>query len=663
MSSEDKRQTAVGLTEIFRTFYELLAVRAWTVIIYAAIFCTLAVKFFHALRNDLVFYYPLWILTDVIVLLFIEIILTAVYFLWPGKNVYRLITFLAALVCTWSVINACWLIRNGIQILPTTFLPLFREPLNSLYIVTINFIKIPRAAVTMLVPSAVALVFFFYCLAKPRLPDYSKKKFFRKTLILSAVIIIALFAKLFYTGQTSVPAAAIGLRYNAQLKAITFIWDKQNRLTRKELREAKKIIPFYNQAIIKTSAGKFQPNYNVVIVVLEGVQYRYTSLYNENDNSTPYLLRLAAQGVSFENMRSSMTHTTKALFGIFTGFYPSASMDIAEAVPVAQNYMSLPMVLKNRLNYKTAFFQSAKGNFESRPGLVANLGFDKFWTRENVNDSKTHLGYLASDEFCMLKPITDWIQSDDRPFLVTILCSVTHDPYQVPDWYAKPQRQLQDRYKQTISYTDSFIEALDIELKKLNLSEKTIFCVIGDHGEAFGEHGFLTHERIAFDEALRVPWIMRAPLLIDKHTVITKPVSSVDFTPTILSLLGFDSNAVAFEGLNVLGNIPDDRKVHFSCWMQQGPSGFVQGDKKYIYYPADDKVRYFNLAADPMEANAFELPDEQGEKIADELVSWRKGTVFKIRQQERGSIMVFDNWLCKWNNRICDARYKPINEK
>jgi phosphoglycerol transferase MdoB-like AlkP superfamily enzyme len=44
------------------------------------------------------------------------------------------------------------------------------------------------------------------------------------------------------------------------------------------------------------------------------------------------------------------------------------------------------------LNFRTAFFQSAKGSFEARPGLVYNLGFDKFWARDDLNDPNAFLG-------------------------------------------------------------------------------------------------------------------------------------------------------------------------------------------------------------------------------------------------------------------------------
>ncbi|MBC8217366.1 MAG: sulfatase-like hydrolase/transferase, partial [Planctomycetes bacterium] len=69
---------------------------------------------------------------------------------------------------------------------------------------------------------------------------------------------------------------------------------------------------------------------------------------------------------------------------------------------------------------------------------------------------------------------------------------------------------------------------MDVELAKLNLTDETIFCVISDHGEAFGEHGLLGHNRIAFDELLHIPFCLRAPFSVEPGSKITRPVSSVD---------------------------------------------------------------------------------------------------------------------------------------
>lgn len=659
-----------------RRLYALLAPRTYSVIMFAALFCTLAVKFFHAWRIGLLNEYFSWISADISVLLGIEVILALLCFCLAGRWVIRTACICAAVVCTWSVMSAGWLIRTGTQLLPAVLLPLFRDPINALCIIGVNLAKTPTAAVILLVPSVVALAFFFSVLAKPPPPLYNRKRFAARIAVSVLLILAAVASRGILTDRHSPQIASEGLHYNCQLRAVTsLLFPGSAGPAKISLAVAERKIPASDDIQIAVPPKHHQANLNVVLVVLEGVQYRYTSLYDEQSNLTPHLASLAEQGVEFTNARSSITHTTKVLFTLLTGRFPSVSQDIAETVPVEKHYAGLPTILKQGANFRTAFFQSAKGNFESRPGLIYNLGFDKFWARDNLNNNGAYLGYLACDEFTMLQPIVEWIKADDRPFFLTLMLSVTHDPYEVPRWFAAPAKAPLTRYQQTISYTDKFLSALDAELAKLNLTNKTIFCVIGDHGEAFGEHGLLGHERIPFDEALRIPFCLRAPFLIQPKTTVNKAVSSVDLAPTLLTLLGFDTSNAGFDGVNALGPIPDDRKLYFSGWLSQSPAGFVKANRKFIYYPADKTalskfilggaevvdgtVSVYDLNTDPLELSPTELPQQQEREIADDILAWRQDTIFPLGRKRKGKKTLFDTWLCRWNDRVASAKYHP----
>ena len=54
----------------------------------------------------------------------------------------------------------------------------------------------------------------------------------------------------------------------------------------------------------------------------------------------------------------------------------------------------------------------------------------------------------------------------------------------------------------------------------------TLVVIAADHGEAFGEHGELTHSIFVYDSTLRVPLLMRGPGIPAAKTVST-PVSLV----------------------------------------------------------------------------------------------------------------------------------------
>lgn len=643
-----------------RRLHELATPRACNIIVYCSLVCTLAAKLFHSLRYNLFGQYARWILADIAVLLALEVVLAAACHRWPRKLTIRVAVAVATIVWIWSVLNAGWLIRTGTQILPTELLPLIRDPLNSLGIVLVNVIKMPKAGIILLAPGIGVLAFCVAAFAKPVQPRYSRRTLVNKIVVSAFIVAISSLAWALTTQGGSAQIASAGLRFNCHLRAVTvFISPELSHLDRDDFVNAKREIPSVDQIELVRKTG--HADYNIVLVVLEGVQYAYTSLAAKSagtsDDPTPFLAGLAGRGVEFTNARSTVTHTTKALFALLTGRFASASQDIAETVPVAKPYASLPAILGKQLSFKTAFFQSAKGNFESRPGLVHNLGFDKFWARDNLGDPNSFIGYLGCDEFAMLGPITEWIKADERPFFVTILCSVTHDPYEVPAWFGAPAKEPIERYRQSISYTDGFLAALDVEISKLGLWDNTIFCVVGDHGEAFGEHGLLGHERISFEEVLRIPWVLRAPLLVESGTTVGQPVSSVDLAPTLLALSGFEIEAADFDGAEALAPLPDDRQVYFSGWMRQGPAGFVKGDYKFVHNPTNKMVSAYDLSRDPLESVGTEPPERDALRIADEIAQWRKGTIFRLGRQRTGRTLLYGSWLCRWNDRVSSVKY------
>ena len=275
------------------------------------------------------------------------------------------------------------------------------------------------------------------------------------------------------------------------------------------------------------------------------------------------------------------------------------------------------------------------------------------------------MGYLGCDEFAMLKPITQWIKASERPFFLTVMCSVTHDPYVVPEWFGEPAEKPLQRYQQAIAYTDEFIAALDAKLSKLGLTDKTVFCVVGDHGEAFGEHGLFGHERIAFDEVLRVPLVVRAPGLIEAGTTVSEAVSSIDLTPTLLAFLGFEAEVVDFDGVNlptgvsdedILTSLSETREVFFSGWLSQSPSGFIKDGRKFIYNPTNGMLYAYNLKTDPFEKTRVQVAEEQAENIVEKIINWRKESIFRIEQTRAGENILFNCWLCEWTGRVAKAK-------
>jgi N-acetylglucosamine-6-sulfatase len=68
--------------------------------------------------------------------------------------------------------------------------------------------------------------------------------------------------------------------------------------------------------------------------------------------------------------------------------------------------------------------------------------------------------------------------------------------------------------------------------------DDTIVVLTSDHGYFYGEHGLDAERRLAYEEAIRIPLVMRYPRRIRPRTVIDRFALSVDLAPTMLHMAG-----------------------------------------------------------------------------------------------------------------------------
>ena len=111
-------EAPIKKTQIIKKSYNFLAARPYSVILLAALLYNVCYKFLWADKLDMVRGFWQWILTDIAFIAAAEIVCVIICYLWPRRRIIRTITFIAALICTWSVINAAWMRRTGTQVLP-----------------------------------------------------------------------------------------------------------------------------------------------------------------------------------------------------------------------------------------------------------------------------------------------------------------------------------------------------------------------------------------------------------------------------------------------------------------------------------------------------------------------------------------------------------------
>ncbi|MDD5011912.1 MAG: hypothetical protein PHQ00_07300, partial [Phycisphaerae bacterium] len=175
------------------------------------------------------------------------------------------------------------------------------------------------------------------------------------------------------------------------------------------------------------------------------------------------------------------------------------------------------------------------------------------------------------------------------------------------------------------------------------------------------------HARVPYEEATKVFWIMSGDN-IQRGRKVNFSTSSLDVTPTLLNLMGFDISRGTFDGVNALGKISPDRRIYFSTWMDNGPTGYISGVKKLMYDPTNEQVVKFNLSQDTAElaGQLFEQDKLQDfQKDITEILDWQRRTFIelapvKIEKYQR----IFDDWLCQTNSRepkaIYDKRQKRL---
>jgi arylsulfatase A-like enzyme len=118
----------------------------------------------------------------------------------------------------------------------------------------------------------------------------------------------------------------------------------------------------------------------------------------------------------------------------------------------------------------------------------------------------------------------------------------TYNPWMAGGWRRAPAANLPARlrsgYERGLAYVDRRIHHTMATLDRLGLPKGTVFMIVADHGESFGEHGHLYHGQSLHDAVLKVPFLVRAPGRLPAGRVVQGGCSLVDVMPTLLDLAG-----------------------------------------------------------------------------------------------------------------------------
>lgn len=98
-------------------------------------------------------------------------------------------------------------------------------------------------------------------------------------------------------------------------------------------------------------------------------------------------------------------------------------------------------------------------------------------------------------------------------------------------------RRLIANYWGLVTQVDLSVGAILKKLEELELADNTIVVYTSDHGDMMGSHQLLA-KTVMYEEAVRVPWLMRIPQLGRKQRIVGGRVSHIDVAPTLLDVMG-----------------------------------------------------------------------------------------------------------------------------
>jgi arylsulfatase A-like enzyme len=138
-----------------------------------------------------------------------------------------------------------------------------------------------------------------------------------------------------------------------------------------------------------------------------------------------------------------------------------------------------------------------------------------------------------------IRRLLRWVDGLPRGqrFLATWIPIAGHHPYETPEPGPFPDNEEIDRYRNAQHYADASLGALLRGLKERGLEKDTLVVVIGDHGQAFGQHpGNFGHTLFIYEENVHVPFVI-AVGCPRRAAACEADREPVDLAPTVLDLL------------------------------------------------------------------------------------------------------------------------------
>lgn len=310
--------------------------------------------------------------------------------------------------------------------------------------------------------------------------------------------------------------------------------------------------PGAGQAADDTGGGR-RPN--VILIVLDTLRSDHLSCYGYGRPTSPQIDAFARGATLYARSFSTAPWTLPSHSSLFTGKFPfehgAHTFQIDKptpknAYPLHDSHETLAEALKAE-GYQTAL-------------IGCNVGYLGAWTQLTQGFDLYELEFVYAKE--RLRRVLRWLDEEAKPpFFLVLNFMDTHRPYNTaprvgfidPPAVHEPrgtknplltqlarsvmprsgpipidlQRKVVDQYDTAIANLDEQVGRLLDRLAEKNLLDEAMVIITSDHGEYLGEHFLVEHSKDVYQEALRVPLIVKAPRQKDGK-IDSQPVCSTD---------------------------------------------------------------------------------------------------------------------------------------
>jgi arylsulfatase A-like enzyme len=396
---------------------------------------------------------------------------------------------------------------------------------------------------------------------------------------------------------------------------------------------------------------------NILFVTFDTLRADHSSCCGYARATMPRLERLASEGVRFCHAYCAVPTTAPSHATMFTGLYALTHGLAKNGYALAPQHETLAARLL-RAGYATAAI-TASFPVNSRFGLDRGFGlYDDVYPVEGSSyRMRSFEGLPVTGGFDRRAAATSaralaWLTHErprDQPFFLWVHFFDPHAPYDPPAPYdrvfsvapdATPTERAIAAYDGEVRYADEHLGRLLDALESEGLARDTIVVVVSDHGEGLGQHDFFDHGMLLYEEAVRVPLVIRWPGRTRAGQEVTAPVSLVDLAPTLVDLAGVPKDANAMAGRSLARVLwgqeaPDPQRPIFlqrryyepesaRAPKIKGPQyGLRVGSDKLIWAPQDRVTELYDLVADPGEArNVAASQSERVRRLTALLADW-----------------------------------------